>query len=1356
MSDINPLMSAPAPKSTSSGRTNFASVKQEPAKKMTAAQIKKKAAAAAAHRNSGMNSASQEQRQQVLRQQQQRLLLLRHASKCEAGTPGNPKECPATKHCAQMKKLWSHIAKCKNQHCSTPHCVSSRYVLSHYHRCKDQNCSVCSPVRDAIQRHKDKRSNVDKPKPKATKPRKLTKAQLAKIERDKKKAAAAAEKLTKKRAAPGKGTKAAAAKKKKLDKPTTKAGTGTKIVMKRPDAPRVRHFTTSMITAFTRGQIEQHIKSLQQNFSFTFTPVMLRMRLAPLLKKLIDDDYGWVFDKPVDPSALNLPDYADIVKRPMDLGTIKKNLDGTKYSLPEAFARDVRLVFDNAMLYNPEGEDVHSIAQRLKTSFNEEFEQVKKAMAKAAKEKQAKNSDNVCAICYGEHFKLQTPIYTCNGKCQQRIRRNAHYFVDPTAKVHFCLQCYNDLPPSTTVNLGGTTGEVSVTKNDLKKKKHDEDVDEDWVECEKCKKWVHQICGLYNQKLDKNKKGQAPIVRKGFVEKYEFYCPMCLLKKMNDSNLQKHERLTKKSNKCAADLEQSNMAHYIEEMLNRKLKLLRKAEAEERGVRIDRVPSPEIFIRTILNRDELLDVHDQMYRRYKCFDYPREMGYNGKCILLFQRIDGVDVLLFGMYVQEFDEHTVGANKRSVYISYLDSVKYFSPSHWRTPIFQELMIAYFSYARERGFAYGFLWACPPEKGDDYILYCKPEDQKTPKPDRLKNWYYSFLHRAEAQGLVYNIDTMWNQYFAIKSDPLKTIEKLQDVASGPSAAAKAATECIVNSKSKRIPKPKRSGSGIDKDEDEEKKKKKTTSKKKEDNKVRPDLTVNNLPYFNGDFWPGLAETKITELTKTERESHTKAVFEANLAGPGPRQKRRKKNDTDPQAELMKQEGGDSTSPFGVYNKGDPDTLAKMLGEGLSMMKDDFIVIQLLPRCWNCEEYILSEQRYVCKRSRERGHKKYILCKECFDCIPEDHRAVVDTMLLVNSVTTAVDKKTLLDLKQSKRKGYTGRPSSIPTAAAAVETAVKGEVSAGAKGSDDAMDVDEPKPPSQEELMAKFKERFGEHTFDGKREFICEKLPAPIPKPSKDPNPKVEHEIFTARQQFLSMCQGNHYQYDQLRRAKHSSMMVLYHLHNPQANAFAHSCNHCQQTIDGDFYRCTDKNCDFDLCIECRKKVKHEHDMELKGHEIKTEDPQQRQRSIALHMQLLVHASKCINAECPSGNCKKMKSLLKHGKTCEKKSKGGCTVCRRIWALLQIHARGCRAPQGTCTVPRCKELKEYLRQQRIREADKRRNNYTNLQQTAAASVSSSRAASTASAAGSEGASTSTTAGNAGKKGKSGPKKK
>ncbi len=36
--------------------------------------------------------------------------------------------------------------------------------------------------------------------------------------------------------------------------------------------------------------------------------------------------YGWIFEKPVDPVADKVPTYFRIIKRPMDFGTIKKNL----------------------------------------------------------------------------------------------------------------------------------------------------------------------------------------------------------------------------------------------------------------------------------------------------------------------------------------------------------------------------------------------------------------------------------------------------------------------------------------------------------------------------------------------------------------------------------------------------------------------------------------------------------------------------------------------------------------------------------------------------------------------------------------------------------------------------------------------------------------------------------------------------------------------------------------------------------------------------------------------------------------------------------------------------------------------
>ncbi|KAM7479061.1 hypothetical protein LguiA_027274 [Lonicera macranthoides] len=92
-----------------------------------------------------------------------------------------------------------------------------------------------------------------------------------------------------------------------------------------------------------------------------------------LLTKLMKHKHGWVFNKPVDAAAFGLHDYHQIIKRPMDLGTVKSNMAKNLYSSPADFAADVRLTFNNAMLYNPKTDDVHLMAKELLDRFEDMF-----------------------------------------------------------------------------------------------------------------------------------------------------------------------------------------------------------------------------------------------------------------------------------------------------------------------------------------------------------------------------------------------------------------------------------------------------------------------------------------------------------------------------------------------------------------------------------------------------------------------------------------------------------------------------------------------------------------------------------------------------------------------------------------------------------------------------------------------------------------------------------------------------------------------------------------------------------------------------------------------------------------------
>ena len=71
----------------------------------------------------------------------------------------------------------------------------------------------------------------------------------------------------------------------------------------------------------------------------------------------------------MDADSLGLRDYHDIIKQPMDLGTVKQKMDGREYRSPKLFAADVRLIFTNCYKYNPPDHDVVAMARKLQDVF---------------------------------------------------------------------------------------------------------------------------------------------------------------------------------------------------------------------------------------------------------------------------------------------------------------------------------------------------------------------------------------------------------------------------------------------------------------------------------------------------------------------------------------------------------------------------------------------------------------------------------------------------------------------------------------------------------------------------------------------------------------------------------------------------------------------------------------------------------------------------------------------------------------------------------------------------------------------------------------------------------------------------
>ncbi|RHY32839.1 hypothetical protein DYB32_002191 [Aphanomyces invadans] len=75
-----------------------------------------------------------------------------------------------------------------------------------------------------------------------------------------------------------------------------------------------------------------------------------------LCLEVLDDFFKLEISEPfrerVNWEEWGLYDYLQVVKTPMDMGTVRVKLNKGEYKKPEEFGRDMRLIWDNCKLYN--------------------------------------------------------------------------------------------------------------------------------------------------------------------------------------------------------------------------------------------------------------------------------------------------------------------------------------------------------------------------------------------------------------------------------------------------------------------------------------------------------------------------------------------------------------------------------------------------------------------------------------------------------------------------------------------------------------------------------------------------------------------------------------------------------------------------------------------------------------------------------------------------------------------------------------------------------------------------------------------------------------------------------------------
>lgn len=99
-------------------------------------------------------------------------------------------------------------------------------------------------------------------------------------------------------------------------------------------------------------------------------------RMTKLVNYLLSRPDSGPFREPVDYRGLGLWDYPKIIKKMMDLGTVKRKLERNQYKNAKECAQDIRLIWTNCQEYNADESDFYLLAENFSKRFEERYAKI--------------------------------------------------------------------------------------------------------------------------------------------------------------------------------------------------------------------------------------------------------------------------------------------------------------------------------------------------------------------------------------------------------------------------------------------------------------------------------------------------------------------------------------------------------------------------------------------------------------------------------------------------------------------------------------------------------------------------------------------------------------------------------------------------------------------------------------------------------------------------------------------------------------------------------------------------------------------------------------------------------------------